>query len=233
MRNFKIGFELEGKFNQNIYYKTRKLGDYKGDGSVTVSDYLGNSIREEEFASYANFVKPTLELLRTFIIGENYIYNNTCGLHLHVSLFDYPSSILQNLATSWSFISKLQGEAGTMCECVQARLKGNRFCQKYNKANFMYDAENGTKYRFCRFHPIGTLEFRFLAPCEHREDNIMKLLTLIDDYLFLAKKIYSQEVEDEKTKNQKIIINFEKIENAETINIVIDNCQPSSINLNL
>jgi hypothetical protein len=119
---------------------------------------------------------------------ETHNWNQSCGLHFHVSN-ENPKKLFA-IASNFDFLQNLFMDAHQWCACQKSRLQNERACQNYYRP---YDSKeelrrstflNKEKYRMCRFHQeYQTLEFRFLAPCEHKVENVQKLLEILTTYL--------------------------------------------------
>jgi hypothetical protein len=175
-------------------YHERSCDDCGGSGQTG----SGEEVLAQEYNSkIIKDLKTLKQELSQFKSGQNHIWNRTCGLHLHVSpkVFDY--QLLWNAVGDLDFLNRIFREALGWCECQKKRLlyQDNLYYQswknpfdfiktfqgKYQERNFNGDS---LKYRFMRFHDhLKTLEFRFLCPCQHKEENIENLLSLLTDYL--------------------------------------------------
>lgn len=200
-----FGFELEGLFYSDVIGELERCIDdvvVKTDGSVRYQsivsryadsikvnkvcwedeDYPNTEIAVGVFNSADNLLNALSKLKN----GENYFSDSSCGLHLHVGVVR--NTELRARMKSYGFIKKLQEFAGkNLCTHVKnERLKGNTFCRTYDKIEGMAsDFRCAEKYRFVRNHPQGTLEFRFLSACEHKQENVKKF---IDEFMRLLAK---------------------------------------------
>lgn len=185
------GFEIEGAFGDLLAEKLKQIKptlfiDCKADSSVSIHSDLSQKIFEWEELNIGIF-SDRLKLLDCLSLfnSDVYEYNKTCGLHLHIK--PLADSDKQRLL-SFNFVMSLNRYAKkVMCDCVAKRLRSNRFCRPYHRlGSTRYAFKNAEKYQIMRNHTeLGTLEFRFFAPCEHKIDNVKKLLDYID--LFLVK----------------------------------------------
>lgn len=205
MNKFTYGFELEGSFLSGV---DRIIpGIYKSDGSVNIGSPINTPTleykREFESPVYQDFedMIKALDGFKSQYInsqnsyapsknpreeGANHFWNYTCGLHLNIALAEDTSAIkLFNLITNFKFIESMQKEAIEFCSHQKYRLqKNNMYCKPYKDTEELRRmARVNNKYQFVRFHPEKRLEFRFLAACEHKVDNVTKTVQLIDDYL--------------------------------------------------
>ena len=106
------------------------------------------------------------------------------------------------------FLRALYDQAGQWCDCQRKRLYEDNdhyyqfwknplqlirtYQHQYPLRNFSPEGES-EKFRFLRFHEdFHTLEFRFLSPCQHKVDNVEKLISFLTDYLG-AKNEYNSE----------------------------------------
>lgn len=189
---------------------------------------------------YSSAVFQTLEeCLKTmkFFNKKSHEWNETCGLHFHVGTKDSNKyKQLFGVTSNFQYLKQLLTEAKGYCEHQNARLN-SEWMQQYfkfftNKSDLIKSTSDkndglirrsGNKYRFVRFHPeYNTLEFRFLVPCEHKVNNIQKLLQSLTAYLGRDQKtkFYTlAETEPIKNEDQSLefdLINYEK----ENIDIV-------------
>ena len=187
--NFSYGFEIEGVFTLKLIKSLEKYGDgfrLRSDGSVRwnsiIDKYdLGEEIRnltddgnEEVNLGIFKSQKELLKALKLFEDGKNYFQNESCGLHLHVYPLLQPA---REIFWGYKFIKRIQNFAySELCECVKKR-KTNTYCKPYTTfKNTLNEYQRQEKYAFVRNHPQKTLEFRFLAPCEHKVENVKKFL---------------------------------------------------------
>ncbi len=191
----------------------------------------GDSQYAQEYAS--KVIKTMEELLAEVskFDKQTHIWNKTCGLHLHIG--NKPRckpgyKKLWNATGNLDFLRKLSDEACTWCECQRTRLICNddlyfqfwknpydfisTFNQKYPLRAFSH-SDPCSKFRFLRFHDtLHTLEFRFLAPCEHKVQNIKKLLSLLTDYLGSDSTYENQANVDEKPVHETVKLLFTREE---------------------
>jgi hypothetical protein len=198
------GFELEGAFSQEAIDKIK--GVFKHDGSVTVEHddipFTWGSTDDcdapEEFESPVfNSSAKLLDCLNKFT-EANHSANYTCGLHLHVGVLrgTHEDSYLyrQRCEKLWGafcnmdFVNTLYQAAVGFCKCQKTRLiegdwAHNYFKRQTSAKDLIYDMREQNKYRFMHFHSQGTIEFRFIAPCEHKAENVAKVLDYVHSYL--------------------------------------------------
>jgi hypothetical protein len=197
MEQFTYGFEIEGLFDKTVIKKLSRLKcdcEVKRDGSVDTwriimdnhvsTEYIyGNGSQEYTEFNVGVFQnkKDLFEALSCFVNGTTYFMDKSCGLHLHIKPKE---SELKELFWDLDFIKDLEKFAYTeLCPCVKSREKNN-YCKKYGSFDDFYqDHKHQEKYRFVRNHPSGTMEFRFFAPCEHKEDNVKKFLAYMEELL--------------------------------------------------
>lgn len=207
-----FGFELEGRFALNFNPGVREsLSDgsqWHYDGSVCInsSDLPVSVLSFEEYCSPV-FKKEThlMARLARFKNDKNYFMDDTCGLHLHIGASSKNQKILQNLCASYDFLTAFYDLALTFCPCQKARLKNkNNYCLNYEKYNFIGELKNKEKYRFCRWHPQGTLEFRFLSPCVHKIENTEKTIAFFKKYLSAYNRIADLTLPADMTSREKL-----------------------------
>ncbi len=145
-------------------------------------------ILAEEYASriFQN-LEDCLEELAVFN-DQSHDWNETCGLHLHVGLKDRKISDRQKLANvvaNFEFINELQTRAKTFCSCQKTRLNArSSYYTAYKDTKGVRDNFLRNKYQFVHYHlDYGTLEFRFLSPCEHKVENVRQTVKLLCQYL--------------------------------------------------
>lgn len=141
---------------------------------------------------FADF-KKLLEVLKKFD-NKNHIWNRTCGLHLHVGIKSGNCTKLYNSMSNMNLLDKIEKEAITWCPCQEGRLvERTAYYDKYPNSNDLISCTKGNydrKYRLMRFHrEHHTLEFRFLCPCEHKVQNVIKLMNIITGYLGSNEKV--------------------------------------------
>lgn len=215
--DFTYGFEIEGIFRKELRKKLLELEEslgwdtyLKGDGSVHGGDICRSAGIYDTYEiahgteyniGIFNNLKDLLGAIKIFENGKNYYMDESCGLHLHIK----PKRDIKNtkgLFWDLDLIKKLEEFADTkLCSCVKKR-KGNRYCEQYNDfERFLEDYKYGEKYRFVRNHPSGTMEFRFLSPCKHKEENVEKFVKYLISNLSKqeAKKSDTIELEVKET----------------------------------
>ena len=221
--NFTYGFEIEGVFATKLWDKIEDLplqSELKGDGSVHYGEIIHTNGLPIDTITSGHEVEINVGIftniatlgrtLRLFENGKNYWNDDSCGLHLHVK----PKRAHKDAEeVFWSLktIKALQTFAfKELCPCV-AKRKNGYFCRNYSAKfiNFFTDWQDREKYRFARRHPSGTIEFRFLAPCEHKADNVKKFLTYMTELLskqkHSIKKVFTLELLDREQQRETTI----------------------------
>lgn len=148
---------------------------------------------------YASEVFQTLPEVLSSIKNFNsktYAWNATCGLHFHIGIKGAQWQKLWGTINNFSYLKQLCEEARHYCEHQKARLDSNwaeRYYRFYeDRQTLANQLHNGSKYSFIRFHPeYSTLECRFMVPCEHKVQNIRKLLESVTSYLGRTEKVKS------------------------------------------
>jgi hypothetical protein len=169
----------------------------------------------QEYASDKfNTIEALLKELTMFKSGStkpNHIWNKTCGLHLHIG--KKPTNKLSykqvwNATANMDFLRALYDQASNWCACQRKRLlrDNDHYYQMFKNPIDLIETyqhqyplrswggnEPNEKFRFLRFHEnYKTLEFRFLSPCEHKVDNVEKLISFLTDYLGANNEYKSQ-----------------------------------------
>lgn len=128
---------------------------------------------------------------------KNHAWNSQCGLHFHIGAKgENKYKQLFGVTSNFQYLKQLLGEAKNYCEHQNERLNSNwmsRYYAFFTNRRELSDSTrpgNDIKYRFVRFHPeYNTLEFRFLVPCEHKINNVQKLLESLTAYLGRTEKV--------------------------------------------
>lgn len=209
--HFSYGFEIEGVMSKELGDKLEnrhhRLNLFHQDGSVRVAPpadfrayergnrncscgHCGDVVTEYSSPVFSTS-NQILKELAEFEEKTQFIWDYSCGLHINIGCPDMNERQLKALATNFNFMSKIHSRALRWCKHQTYRLKKvNNYCQ------FPGDAEellrlykNDKKYSFCRLHPNGYLEFRFLAPCEHKLKNVIELLDIVTSYLKSNHKV--------------------------------------------
>ncbi|CAM6004588.1 unnamed protein product [Sphagnum balticum] len=146
-----------------------------------------------EFASdvYDSFSKAMDDMAK--FNDDRYRYNYTCGLHFHVGGNGERSTTeqLENMLCDFSFQKKLLDMARNDMGPVQRERTANvnGFCRFWESAkDLQHTKYQHEKYRFMNFHG-NTLEFRFLAPCQQKVENVLLLMEAIRKQLAEPKVI--------------------------------------------
>lgn len=182
--------------DQDDNYHESNCEDCDGSG------HAGNSGLAQEYASKVNKdFDSILEELGKFV-SNKHAWNKTCGLHFHIGIKPgcKPSyKKLWNATADYDFLMNLYKQSIGWCECQRNRMLFNDnhyyafwknpydLAATFNHQYPLRDFNRGStseKFRFLRFHTdYNTLEFRFLAPCDHKVENIKKLISYLTDYL--------------------------------------------------
>lgn len=189
----RVGFELEGKFRTTITPTAATIGSFGYDSSVHETKIkkqhlLWQYTRYSEFRSKPMTIDDAKNALAVFT-PKNYVSDSSCGLHVHVSAgtekSEYREDLwkyrfrLHRLLTDWEFINRVQ-TLSQWCTCVRERLTSCQYCKPYaNEQELKKLYIRKEKYRVMNFHEQGTIEFRFLAACKHRNKNFARLLNMV------------------------------------------------------
>ena len=133
---------------------------------------------------------------------KTHAFDQSCGLHFHIGLKSGSGLAWQkfySVMCNLDFMQKLQKEACDYCQCQKNRLMYSD-CHFYpfweNKHAIIQSLGraggrgNTEKFRFMNYHTgYKTLEFRFLCPCEHKVENVKKLVDSVVEYLDEKSKI--------------------------------------------
>jgi len=194
-KDFQFGIELEGYFSpalirklqrelpKNVKYKLKmdgsvsisdeELDNWSYDGGFNWRDGRGTEINLGVFKKYEDLIKVI-----KFFDAENYLRNDTCGIHIHISpkgrRIATKTRYIKGLIQDWSFIKDLQEYAIGLNPKIENRLKYGRWCHLYKSLiNTRRTLREGVKYQFMRNHrELGTFEFRFFDSGEDKVKNI-------------------------------------------------------------
>src|SRR3990167_3904110 len=201
--SFTYGVEIEGGFTTELLDSLDDSFNVqrKSDGSVDLKreDYrladmglVANGVSEISVGVFYN--QEDLMKCLKMVDVKSHFQNNTCGLHLHLKPKTKVAD-LKNAIANFSFIEKLQNYGFShLCKCVKAR-KNVHYCESYHEKFIRNDWRRQTKYRFVRNHPSGTFEFRFLAPCKHKVENVQKFLKYFFEELKKVNSVFRSVVE--------------------------------------
>lgn len=147
-----------------------------------------------EFASgiYKKFDKLKTDLKK--FNSDNFIWNNSCGFHFHIGMKDNNYKLLWRNLSDWDFLRTLLRISETLCEHQNARLKNKSWAQRYyhfweTPSSLINDTQTMEKYRFIHFHrQLKTVELRFLVPCEHKVENIERIMDIVTEHLACSKE---------------------------------------------
>ena len=203
----RFGFEIEGLFTQYLVDDIDEVypgGEWKEDGSVNEDNCIKSfkNVKDGYLSGYTEYASPVLDieglksLLPLFNSHNGYYWDKqeySTGLHLHLSLEGVEKNKLFFLASDWQAFSRLQKHIKTYAKYhsvnLYRRLKGNTYYYSpYDYISFIYGLYSGEKYKFMRFHPQGTLEFRFLAPHNDMLKDVLWLARWVGKNLFLQEK---------------------------------------------
>ena len=210
LNKFSFGFEIEGLCSNDLYREIKKEGIWSIDGSVerdAIIDYWDcDDIASDEeghywtefssnvFYSLSKFEK----LLSKFKVGVDYFNDATgysTGLHFHLGFLQGRYNDLFLLASDWHDIQNLKDYIVRYSQNknndLLGRLRSNDYFYRFfsDEEDFKRSVRSGEKYRWVRYHPQGTLEFRFLYPNKNMLADIEELLS------FLAKRVFTKEKE--------------------------------------
>lgn len=167
-------------------YHEQECEDCNGTGRYNDDDGGGLAL---EYASevYDSFASVKRDLAK--FTEPNYIMDNSCGFHFHIGTRNNIKNrnALRAVLCNMDFMRKLVKVAQKeMCKCQRDRIGtgDNHWCKVWEgRERLIREYHNSSKYWFMNFHYSGTLEFRFLAPCEHKVENVTLLVKLVSDYL--------------------------------------------------
>ena len=194
--------------NNCVLNEDRSVNTYC-DAHRAIYHREGSVSSEFESQVYPDF-NECLKDLKKFT-DKNHVWNNTCGLHFHVgSKGDCRK--LWGLVSNFDFLNKLVEDSKSWCACQKSRLEysgmGNYY-SSYSTKNQLILATKGRineKYKVCRFHPeYHTLEFRFLCPCPHKVENVVKLLNVLTSYLGRSESVNRVAECDEQSEKHSLM----------------------------
>lgn len=190
-----FGIEIEGAFTWDLYNELKERGSFKYDGSVLNPISIAEQwdidsddvVEFEEWSSDIVEYEELISILERLNKENGYFYdkeNWSSGLHLHLSL-STQSTQLFLLASDWEKFKELQS---WIKKEYKERIEKSRYCKSYTtKRNFSLALYNNTKYKVMRFHPQGTLEFRFLYPDERKIENVNKTIEFVVSKMFVKE----------------------------------------------
>jgi hypothetical protein len=211
---FTYGFEIEGAFDYHLRDGLITLAnqkkynvDFKGDSSVGIMRRIDDINADEINFGVFNSFSEMIKCLYLFRNGDNYIENQSCGLHIHIKPKRGWGKKLKTLIFDSQFIDKIQKWAmHNLCDRIKnrVRINENQYCAKYNTNDLnglAWSLRRHDKYRFFRNHTIGTIEFRFFSPCVHKEKNVIKFFKFF--FMELAKQKREKSFDDKITMKTK------------------------------
>lgn len=167
----KIGFEIEGEFDNLAHRWLSTKGEMKGDGSLrscSSSDHNEDiPLAVGEYNSPVYSATPTgLKTIKKFFDeldalqkSHRFHFNSTCGFHIHVSFNQFPAECF-----SKQFVNFFLKALKTKQKRVIEKRSDNRFCQLRVPASEIENRNHGERYRFVNLWPAyqrhGTIEFR-------------------------------------------------------------------------
>ena len=224
-----FGFEMEGEFTYHFISKLSHDLDidedddeyWTEDGSVRHRNPSIN-IQEgiEEFRSPVfagkNNLSALISLLKKFTKHNGYYSNPSAGLHFHIGVATghdtWDRKTLMNLFGDWKWIKEMQDKAMRWSEAERKRIDESTFTPRYSgKKQFIRDINDDSKYRFVRYHPQGTLEFRFLLTTNSNADKVKQVKWIIKEVLDKMNKPLEKPVRAlirDTRKRQEAIINL-------------------------
>lgn len=229
-----FGFEVEGMFPEHLDRDSDFPGEWKHDGSVDMDHHISGAgtgrskdmsfeVMEDtqEYASPVYKFSELIKALEKFTPGELHFWNYSCGLHLHVSAkTNHQRDWLKAQLYNFDFMGELITLAkGGMCPHQKKRLSDEdclSYCRIWdNRKELRSEYYRADKYRFMNNHESGTNEFRFLCPCEHKVENVFKLVKKMKEYLSQETVIVSVSASVVKCESEPVIDSFEIQKTAE------------------
>ena len=207
----RMGFEIEGVFSIEFYEKMKKRGDFKNDYSVKKGSIIRQwELNEDDLIDYEEFSSKIfesydemIENLSYFEPKNGYFFDKeewSSGLHFHVSLPNIQTAFL--LASDWRKFKRFQ--ENFILKNYKERVESGGYCFAYrDKRSFIKAFYTGDKYRTMRFHPHGTLEFRFLYPDERRIEAVNQLLKFLLKEVFKTEYLKFEAILDQQQFDQK------------------------------
>lgn len=191
-----LGFEIEGWFSWQLANDMRGWGDGDGadwtyDRSVevppeSVTNRAGDRVWLTRYTEFRSDVfkelKEFLAALGSFKNGVNYWPTSSSGLHVHIGGVDRGAL----------FRLKVQNELIALVKKIDPVCYARRFRNMYFFRKFRSSAEmrarRDDKYKFYNQHPLGTVELRFLTPCQHKIEVVSQVLGYVDSVI--AQPVY-------------------------------------------
>ena len=212
LEDLNLGIEVEGAFSKSIVNSLGdKSGEFCGDGSVSsqlryiiqdtygkecasgVGEFNTKIIKQEEVKKIlSNFQKP------------DFACDNSCGLHLHISIDDLDYKTLWGVASDWEFLKKVKKFAianfgEKQLERSQSGQYGRYsadYIDKFDLIRSSTEKNRDEKYRIVRFHnEYKTLEWRFFAMYDDPKINIKNI------NMFLG--LFLEQINSEKKYSKK------------------------------
>lgn len=218
-----FGFELEGEFTYAVTPE-EFTGAWKQDGTVRRGFYVdaegkeqscsGVNMRSEmtEYNSPVYSFRNMIGHLKKFQTGTYHFWNYHSGLHLHISSSDTENKAwLKAQLYNFDFLSELHKEMlENTCLHQKHRLESSSTCSKWaDRETLRRELYYPHKYRFMNNHRSGTHEFRFVCPCEHKVENIIKMMKIVKSYMEQEEVVISLKGQVERTLHKPIIDFFE------------------------
>lgn len=218
----KVGVELEGGFDQEIFERARIKNWWHHDGSVSVPSGENGEIASPAF--------DNLDLLAQFI-SKYYPkeVNKTCGFHIHISLnsnLDYSRLMTKRFHR---YFLKMWESWGKRCNIQNKQFwerlreespEAKQYCKRKFEDPFRqaYQEERSSRYHqlnFC-WKKHGTMENRMLPMFKEADLGINALkfyVGFVEKWLTLQKREYGISdavlLEDEKMDRERHVIEDE------------------------
>lgn len=242
LEDLNLGLEIEGAFSDDLVTRLQdKVGDFCGDSSVngSLSADLKSKYKKKSSSGIREFKTKIICADKVEDIFNNFqkpdfICDDTCGLHLHVSIDDLDYKALWGVVSDWNFLKKVKKMAIDNFGDKQAdRLQGDhigRYARDYlDRRDLIMSStqDRGDKYKFVRFHnELKTLEWRFFALYDKPQQNIDNINMFLQALLeqINSDKIYTQKSEvmfEDNIICEDYVINLGKLDNEKEYNQIV------------
>jgi hypothetical protein len=192
------------RFTDDASVSSRIIEIARTDGKVPQTEF-----RSDIFLGKRGFEALIKELL--FWHSDNYTADDSCGFHLHIGFLDELDGRDKLLFFGdYKWLQKVAEEASKWSLEQAQRIHDNGYCKLESNLRQVIKYEQ-SKYTFMRFHPQGTLEFRFLETTTTAMERTRRTEWLINEvinHLNSPLKLPKTEISIPKFKKEKVLINI-------------------------
>lgn len=229
-----IGIEFEGAYKRNIIelLERDRLLTVTSDGSVNI-----NSLESDIYAPYEVLTKPLkgkelANVIKQFSImekNEDYIINNTCGLHFHISLKKCYQAYVQRI----EFYNDMYNFFKIKYPRIFTERSNNQYCRaelrgEYIKSQFNRSSED--RYHLVNYSLEGeacipTIEIRFYGGSYSSVKGLYKIIQqtikIIGKHIKIDRTIadHKAEIEDVCRILPTVISPIKRTEQYKTVKI--------------